>query len=71
MTQESPDYVGTKRWVRPPTPYEEYMEAQGVPIHRGAIGYYDLRDLTLGPWKRWRRTSRQCDDPEICLLLWQ
>ena len=49
MTQ---DYVGTKLWLRQATPYERYMEDQGVPIHRGEIGYRDLRDLPLGPWKR-------------------
>ena len=46
------DYVGTKLWVRQATPYETYMEEQGVPIYRGMVGFYDLRDLTLGPWKR-------------------
>jgi len=46
------DFVGTKRWVRPATPYEVYMEEQDLPIHRGAIGFYDVRDLTLAPWKR-------------------
>ncbi len=49
MTQ---DYVGTKLWARRSTPYELYMEEQGVPIHYGEVGYYDLRDMTLGPWKR-------------------
>jgi quercetin dioxygenase-like cupin family protein len=28
------------------------MEEQGVPIHYGEVGYYDLRDMTLGQWKR-------------------
>ncbi|MEE8517530.1 MAG: cupin domain-containing protein [Dehalococcoidia bacterium] len=46
------DFVGTKLWVRQPSPYERYMDEQGVPVHRGAVGYYDLRDLTLSPWKR-------------------
>ena len=49
MTQ---DYVGTKNWVRQASPYEQYMEDQGIPIHRGEVGYYDLRDLPLRPWKR-------------------
>ena len=49
MTQ---DYVGTKLWARRSTPYEFYMEEQGVPIYYGEVGYYDLRDLPLGPWKR-------------------
>ncbi|MDE2838740.1 MAG: cupin domain-containing protein [Chloroflexota bacterium] len=49
MTQ---DYVGTKFWARRSTPYEHYMEEQGVPVHYDEVGYYDLRDLPLGPWKR-------------------
>ena len=46
------DFVGTKRWIRPASPYEIYMEEQNLPIHRGTVGFYDIRDLTLGPWKR-------------------
>jgi mannose-6-phosphate isomerase-like protein (cupin superfamily) len=46
------DFVGTKRWVRPATPYELYMEEQKLPIHRGTVGFFDIRDLTLTAWKR-------------------
>ena len=46
------DFVGTKRWVRPATPYEIYMEEQNLPIHRGTVGFYDIRDLTLSSWQR-------------------
>ena len=46
------DFVGTKRWVRPATPYEVYMEEQNLPIHRGTVGFCDIRDLTLGSWQR-------------------
>ena len=46
------DFVGTKRWIRPASPYEIYMEEQNLPIHRGAIGFYDIRDLTLASWQR-------------------
>ena len=46
------DHVGTKRWVRQPSPYETYMDEQGIPIHRGMVGLYDVRDATLAPWKR-------------------
>ena len=49
MTQE---YVGSKRFLRAATPYERFMDEQGVPIHRGEVGYRDLRDLTLAPWSR-------------------
>ena len=41
------DFVGTKRWVRTATPYENYMEEQNLPIHRGSVGFYDIRDLSL------------------------
>ncbi len=46
------DFVGTKRWIRPATPYENYMEEQNLPIHRGTVGFYDIRDLTLASWQR-------------------
>jgi len=46
------DFVGTKRWIRQASPYEVYMEEQNLPIHRGTVGFYDIRDLTLGSWKR-------------------
>ena len=49
MTQ---DYVGTKNWVRQPTPYERYMDDQGSPYTAARWGITDLRDLPLGPWKR-------------------
>ena len=46
------DFVGTKRWIRPATPYEIYMDEQNLPIHRGTVGFYDIRDLTLASWQR-------------------
>jgi hypothetical protein len=46
------DFVGTKRWIRPATPYEIYMEEQNLPIHRGVVGFYDIRELALGSWQR-------------------
>jgi quercetin dioxygenase-like cupin family protein len=37
---------------RPPqSPYERFMDEEGIPIVTG-IGVYDTRDLNLGPWKR-------------------
>ena len=39
-------------WKRPATPYEQFCEEQGVPIHRGIVGVYDTRDLARAPWKR-------------------
>ncbi len=46
------DFVGTKRWIRQASPYEVYMEEQNLPIHRGTVGFHDIRDLTLASWKR-------------------
>jgi quercetin dioxygenase-like cupin family protein len=43
--------AGFQRVPRPPTPYEVFMREEEIPIYRG-IGVYDVRDLTLGPWKR-------------------
>lgn len=44
-------YVGRNNWNRPNTPYEDFIEQQGIPVHRG-IGFRDTRDLALAPWKR-------------------
>ena len=44
--------VGHMSWNRPATPYEQFCDEQGVPIHRGMVGVYDTRDLTRAPWKR-------------------
>ena len=46
------DFVGTKRWIRQATPYEIYMDEQKLPIHRGTIGFYDIRDLTLAEYMK-------------------
>jgi len=43
--------AGYHRYKRPLTPYEKYMEEEGIPIYHG-IGVYDVRQLSLGPWKR-------------------
>ena len=34
---------------RPPTPYQRYIEAQGLPVHEGP-GFYDVRELSTEPW---------------------
>jgi len=31
------------------------MDEQNLPIHRGTVGFYDIRDLTLGSWQRMGR----------------
>jgi quercetin dioxygenase-like cupin family protein len=51
MAEEDLKVVGRFRWKRPPTVYESFIEEEGIPIVRG-LGVYDVRDLTLGPWKR-------------------
>ncbi|MDR7521921.1 MAG: cupin domain-containing protein [Armatimonadota bacterium] len=43
--------AGFGRWKRPPSPYDVFMEAEGVPIYRG-IGVRRVQDLPLGPWRR-------------------
>jgi mannose-6-phosphate isomerase-like protein (cupin superfamily) len=44
--------AGYRRYRRAKSPYEMYMEEEGIPIHRG-IGVYDTRQLPLGTWKRY------------------
>ncbi len=46
------DFVGTKRWIRQASPYEVYMDEQNLPVHRGTVGFHDIRDLALASWKR-------------------
>ena len=43
--------AGFHRYRRPQSPYERFMEEEGVPIVKG-IGVYDTRQAGLGPWKR-------------------
>ena len=43
--------AGFGRWQRPPTPYDRFMEEEGIPVHR-AIGVHRVQDLPLRPWKR-------------------
>ncbi len=43
--------AGQQRVPRPAVPYEVFMREEEIPIYRG-IGVYDIRDMTLGPWKR-------------------
>lgn len=42
---------GLGKWKRPRSPYDIYMEEQGIPIHRD-IGVRRVQDLPLKPWKR-------------------
>ncbi|HLH26003.1 MAG TPA: cupin domain-containing protein [Chloroflexota bacterium] len=48
-TGEQP--AGLLTYRPPKSPYERFMEEEGIPIVTG-IGVYDTRELNLGPWKR-------------------
>ena len=43
--------AGFGKWKNPQSPYDVFMEAQDIPIHR-AIGVHKVQDLPLKPWKR-------------------
>ena len=43
--------AGYGSWKRPNTPYDDFMESQGVPIYR-SIGVNKIQDLELKPWPR-------------------
>ena len=44
------EVIGQRYKVQPMV-YEQFMEAEGIPVVRG-IGVADVRDLALAPWKR-------------------
>ena len=43
--------AGWGKWKRPPSPYDVFMEQEGIPIYRG-IGVLRVQDLPLAPWDR-------------------
>ena len=43
--------AGYGKFLRPNSPYDDFMEAQGIPIYR-EIGVRRVQDLPLKPWKR-------------------
>jgi len=43
--------AGYGAWNRPNTAYDDFMQAQGIPIYRG-IGVRKVQDLPLKPWAR-------------------
>ncbi|MFC1976880.1 cupin domain-containing protein [Chloroflexota bacterium] len=45
------EFGGYQRYRLPLSPYERFLKEEEVPIFRG-IGVYDVRQLSLGPWKR-------------------
>jgi hypothetical protein len=48
-TGEEP--AGYRTYKRSKSPYERFLEEEGIPIVRG-IGVYDTRQMELGDWKR-------------------
>src|SRR5882672_5924580 len=43
--------AGFGEFKKQPTPYDAFMESEGVPVFRG-IGIRRVQDLPLAPWKR-------------------
>ena len=43
--------AGIGSWNRPNSPYDNFMESEGMPIYRG-IGVHRVQDLPLRAWKR-------------------
>jgi quercetin dioxygenase-like cupin family protein len=43
--------AGFGKWKNPKSPYDLFIEAQGISIHRD-IGVHRVQDLPLSPWKR-------------------
>ena len=43
--------AGLGTWKVARTPYDHFMEAQGLPIYRG-LGMYDIREIPKASWKR-------------------
>ena len=43
--------AGYRTYKRAVSPYERFLEEEGIPIFRG-IGVYDTRQMEMGPWKR-------------------
>ena len=50
--QGDQEVAGSLRYERVLSPYERFMEEEGIPVYRNSIGIRDVRDLTLGLWKR-------------------
>src|SRR5260221_6244078 len=43
--------AGFGEFKKQPTPYDAFMESEGIPVFRG-IGIRKVQDLPLAPWKR-------------------
>ena len=51
--------AGFGKFGRPKTPYDSFMEAEGIPVFRD-IGVSKVQNLPLAPWKR--TGARHFDD---------
>jgi hypothetical protein len=45
------DRAGFGKFGRPKTPYDQFMESEGVPVFRD-VGFKSALDLPMKPWKR-------------------
>lgn len=56
---------GYGEWGAPKTPYDRYMEWEGLPVHRD-VGVYNAAELPLADWDRLggRGTFIQCEGTE-------
>jgi mannose-6-phosphate isomerase-like protein (cupin superfamily) len=45
------DRAGFGKFGRPTTPYDQFMESDGIPIFRG-VGLKTVLDIPMKPWKR-------------------
>ena len=43
--------AGFGTWKNPKSPYDIFMESQGIPIHR-AVGVHKVQNLPMAEWKR-------------------
>ena len=59
--------AGFGRFKKLPTPYDLFMESEGIPVFRD-IGMRDIRELPLAPWKRKSPGSRWCSRSQPCSL---
>ena len=44
-------HSGVRTWKVPRTPYDLFMQEEGIPVYRG-LGFYDVREIPRKPWKR-------------------
>ena len=59
--------AGIGSWNRPNSPYDNFMESEGVPIYRG-IGVERVQALPFKPWRRLGGRVRSFSSlaPKVC-----